>query len=138
MIRLDETDVAARLSALDLPALMRSVLIAVARGEAENPPRAAFTTPSGIWFGAMPAWCTGEGGALGAKLVVAIPGNAARSLPTHRAVTVAESAATWDGVVSLGGVLADVATPRDGRVTVFESLGLGVEDVAAAAAMVGH
>jgi alanine dehydrogenase len=309
MIRLDEADVTARLAALDLPALMRSVLIAVARGEAGNPPRAAFTTPSGTWFGAMPAWSAGEGGALGAKLVVAIPGNAARGLPTHRAVVVlldpatgepsawieaealtrartaavsvvatralarrprgvhailgagaqgqahldafaraglaerlvvwsrdrarsedlahnarsrgievwiasdaddavrgadvittctaaaaplfearsiaadahvnavgacvahkrelpaaligasslvvddiaaahqeagdvilavAERAASWDGVISLGEVLADLTTPRAGRMTVFESLGLGVEDVAAAAAIVAY
>jgi ornithine cyclodeaminase len=88
MIRLDEAEVAARLAALDLPVLMRSVLAAFACGDAGNPPRAAFTTPAGTWFGAMPAWTGGQRGALGAKLVVAIPGNAARGLPTHRAVVV--------------------------------------------------
>jgi len=96
MIRLDEEEVAARLAALDLPALMRSVLAALARGEAGNPPRAAFTTPGGTWFGAMPAWTGGERGALGAKLVVAIPGNARRGLPTHRAVVVLLDPATGE------------------------------------------
>jgi ornithine cyclodeaminase len=41
-----------------------------------------------VWFGVMPAWVGGERRALGAKLVIAVPENAARGLPTHRAVVV--------------------------------------------------
>jgi ornithine cyclodeaminase len=88
MIQLDEDEVERRLGAVDLVALMRSVLCATAGGEAGGPLRAAFTTPDGAWFGAMPAWVGGPQTALGAKLVVAIPANAARGLPTHRAVVV--------------------------------------------------
>ena len=77
-----------RLAAIDLPALMRETLRAAASGEGGGPVRAAFTTPHGVWFGAMPAWTGGARPALGAKLVVAVPGNAACGLPTHRAVVV--------------------------------------------------
>ena len=88
MIRLDEAEVERRLAALDLPALMRDTLREAAVGEGGGPVRASFTTPDGRWFGAMPAWARGTRPALGAKLVVAIPANAARGLPTHRAVVV--------------------------------------------------
>jgi ornithine cyclodeaminase len=77
-----------RLATLDLPALMRDTLRAAASGHGGGPVRAAFTTPSATWFGAMPAWVGGARPALGAKLVVAVPANAARGLPTHRAVVV--------------------------------------------------
>jgi ornithine cyclodeaminase len=50
-------------------------------------------------------------------------------------LAVAEGAASWDGVVSLGAILAGRATARAGSASVFVSLGLGVEDVAAAAAI---
>jgi ornithine cyclodeaminase/alanine dehydrogenase-like protein (mu-crystallin family) len=88
MIRLDESEVERRLAAIDLPALMRETLRSAASGDGGGPARAAFTTPHGVWFGAMPAWTGGARPALGAKLVVAVPGNAARGLPTHRAVVV--------------------------------------------------
>jgi ornithine cyclodeaminase len=88
MIRLDEADVERRLATLDLPELMRETLRAAASGEGGGPVRAAFTTPRAVWFGAMPAWVGGASPALGAKLVVAIPENAARGLPTHRAAVV--------------------------------------------------
>jgi ornithine cyclodeaminase/alanine dehydrogenase-like protein (mu-crystallin family) len=48
--------------------------------------------------------------------------------------SVAEGAASWDGIVSLGDVLLERLVPRRGRESVFVSLGLGVEDIAAAAA----
>jgi ornithine cyclodeaminase/alanine dehydrogenase-like protein (mu-crystallin family) len=51
-------------------------------------------------------------------------------------LAVAEGAASWDGVVSLGAVLTGQKAPRPGRVSVFVSLGLGIEDVATAAAVV--
>ena len=38
---------------------------------------------------------------------------------------------------ALGDVLLERVTPRGGRVSTFVSLGLGVEDVATAAALVG-
>ena len=88
MIRLDETEVERRLATIDLPVLMRETLRAAASGEGGGPVRAAFTTPDAVWFGAMPAWVGGAAPALGAKLVVAVPANAARGLPTHRAAVV--------------------------------------------------
>jgi len=94
MIRIGEAEVERRLGALDLVAIMRSALCAAACGDAGGPTRAAFTTPDGTWFGAMPAWVGGPQPALGAKLVVAIPANAARGLPTHRAVIVLLDPAT--------------------------------------------
>jgi alanine dehydrogenase len=51
-------------------------------------------------------------------------------------LAVADGAATWDGAVTLGEVLAETAEPRAGRVSVFVSLGIGIEDVAAAAAVI--
>ncbi|HYW53004.1 MAG TPA: NAD(P)-binding domain-containing protein [Dongiaceae bacterium] len=88
MIVLDEAEVERRLGALDLVALMESALRAVACGDGGGPVRAALTTRDGVWFGAMPAWSAAPHAALGAKLVVAVPANAARGLPTHRAVVV--------------------------------------------------
>jgi ornithine cyclodeaminase len=88
MIRLDEAEVQRRLPSIDKVALMRETFGAAATGDAGGAVRAAFTTPQSTWFGAMPAWTGGAQPALGAKLVVAIPGNAARGLPTHRAVVV--------------------------------------------------
>ena len=61
---------------------------------------------------------------------------AARAEAGDVVLAVAEGAASWGGVVSLGDVLAGRASPRAARVSLFESLGLGVEDVAAAAALV--
>jgi ornithine cyclodeaminase len=60
---------------------------------------------------------------------------AARAEAGDILLAVAEGAASWDGVVTLGETLLERATPRDGRVSVFVSLGLGVEDVATAAAV---
>jgi alanine dehydrogenase len=88
VIRLDEAEVARRLGALDLVGLMRETLLAAAQGEGAGPVRAALTTPPGVWFAAMPAWSGGAQPALGAKLVVAVPANASRGLPTHRAVVI--------------------------------------------------
>jgi ornithine cyclodeaminase/alanine dehydrogenase-like protein (mu-crystallin family) len=88
VIALDEAEVEHRLAGIDLPALMQATLRAGALGEAGGPVRAALTTRENVWFAAMPAWVGGGRPALGAKLVVAIPGNAARGLPTHRAVVV--------------------------------------------------
>ena len=88
MIVLDEAEVERRLGAIDLVALMETTLRAAANGDGGGPVRAAFTTRDGVWFGAMPAWVAAPHAALGAKLVVAVPANAARGLPTHRAVVV--------------------------------------------------
>ncbi|MDB5027756.1 MAG: Ornithine cyclodeaminase [Candidatus Eremiobacteraeota bacterium] len=88
MIRVDEAEAARRLGGLDLVALMRMVLRGAADGLGGGPVRAAFTTPRGLWFAAMPAWTDSPRAALGAKLVIAAPGNAERGLPTHRAVVV--------------------------------------------------
>ncbi len=88
MIRIDEAEVERRLPSLDLVAIIRRALGAAANGAAGGSVRSAFTTPQSTWFGAMPAWIGGAEPALGAKLVVAIPSNAARGLPTHRAVIV--------------------------------------------------
>ncbi|MDB5070640.1 MAG: Ornithine cyclodeaminase [Candidatus Eremiobacteraeota bacterium] len=99
MMHLDEAAVERTLADIDLVALMRATLRAAASGNGGGPTRASFTTPQGVWFGAMPAWVSGDldktadlgdadRNALGAKLVVAAPENAARGLPTHRAVVV--------------------------------------------------
>jgi ornithine cyclodeaminase len=64
---------------------MAATLRAAASGHGGGPVRAALTTAEGVWLAAMPAW---NATSLGAKLVVAIPGNAQRGLPTHRAVVV--------------------------------------------------
>jgi ornithine cyclodeaminase len=103
VIVLDEAEVERRLRAVDLVALMRETLCAAVCGDGESPVRAALTTPDGVWFAAMPAW-TGamrrEAGsarrAIGAKLVVAVPWNAERGLPTHRAVVVLIDSQTGD------------------------------------------
>ena len=88
MIVLDEAEVERRLAALDLVALMHDTLRAAASGDGGGPVRAALTTRDDVWFAAMPAWSAAPHAALGAKLVVAVPANAARGLPTHRAVVV--------------------------------------------------
>jgi ornithine cyclodeaminase/alanine dehydrogenase-like protein (mu-crystallin family) len=85
MIRLDEAEVEARLDGLDLVALVRDTLRAAAQGDGGGPTRAVVPIDGRMWFAAMPAFTRN---ALGAKLVVAIPENAARGLPTHRAVVV--------------------------------------------------
>jgi alanine dehydrogenase len=88
MIVLGEAEVERRLGALDLVALMHDTLRAAASGDGGGPVRAALTTRDNVWFAAMPAWSAAPHAALGAKLVVAVPANAARGLPTHRAVVV--------------------------------------------------
>lgn len=88
MLTLDEAEVERRLAAIDLVGLMRETLIAHAQGDARAPTRAALALPGPAWFAAMPAWVRLPREALGAKLVVAMPGNAERGLPTHRAVVV--------------------------------------------------
>jgi ornithine cyclodeaminase/alanine dehydrogenase-like protein (mu-crystallin family) len=88
VIRLDEAEVERRLARVDVAGVVRHALIDAALGRAGGPVRAAFTTTEGAWFGAMPAWRSGASAALGAKLVVAVPSNAERGLPTHRAVVV--------------------------------------------------
>lgn len=94
MLHLNEAEVERTLAGIDLVALMRTTLRATANGNGGGPTRAAFTTPQGVWFGAMPAWTRGDSAetadapALGAKLVVAVPENAVRGLPTHRAFVV--------------------------------------------------
>ena len=134
MITLDEAQVEARLGKLDLVGLMRDTLRAAALGEGGGPTRASLAMANG-WFGAMPAWTPGG---LGAKLVVVIPGNAARGLPTHRAVVVlfepeTGAAAAWieaeaitrdrTAAVSVVATQALAARPR-GRHAI---LGAGVQ-----------
>ncbi len=88
MLRLDEAEVEALLPRLDLVALLAQTLAAAARGEGGGPVRTVLGTREELWFGAMPAWTDVPRPALGAKLVVFAPRNAARALPTHRAVVI--------------------------------------------------
>ena len=88
MIVVDEAEAERRLATVDMVALMEATLRAAAGGDGGGPVRAALTTRDGVWFGAMPAWVAVPHAALGAKLVVAVAANAARGLPTHRAVVV--------------------------------------------------
>lgn len=76
------------------------------------------------------------GALVGAGALVVDDLAAARAEAGDVILAVADGSATWDGVVTLGDVLAQRCRPRAGRVSVFVSLGLGVEDVAAAAAIV--
>jgi alanine dehydrogenase len=134
VIQLDEAQVEARLGKLDLVGLMRDTLRAAAEGKGGGPTRASLATANG-WFGAMPAYTPGG---LGAKLVVVIPDNAARGLPTHRAVVVlfepeTGAAAAWieaeaitrdrTAAVSVVATQALAARPR-GRHAI---LGAGVQ-----------
>ncbi len=73
---------------------------------------------------------------VGAAALVVDDVAAARAEAGDVILAVAEGTASWDGVVSLGKVLAGAAEPRSGRVSAFVSLGLGIEDVATAAALV--
>ncbi len=61
--------------------------------------------------------------------------DAARRESGDMMLAVRDGATSWDGVVTLGEVLAKQKRPRAGRVSVFVSLGVGVEDVAAASAV---
>jgi ornithine cyclodeaminase/alanine dehydrogenase-like protein (mu-crystallin family) len=82
----DETTVGRLLTPAAARRLMRATLRASALGDAHGPMRAVLAAAGG-WLGAMPATVTlDELRGLGAKLVTAFPGNAARSLPTHQAL----------------------------------------------------
>jgi ornithine cyclodeaminase/alanine dehydrogenase-like protein (mu-crystallin family) len=76
------------------------------------------------------------GGLVGAAALVVDDLAAAYAEAGDVILAVAEGAASWDGVVSLGEILLGRLVPRRGRASVFVSLGLGVEDVAAAAAAI--
>ncbi len=83
---IDEATVAQVLTPRALRGLMRDTLAAAARGAAHGPLRTVLAL-EGAWFGTMPAFVRLDGlSGLGAKLVSVFPGNAARGLPTHRAV----------------------------------------------------
>ncbi len=76
-------------------------------------------------------------GALVAEAAVVVDDvDAARREAGDLILAVRDGVGTWDGIVTLGGVLAEQVRPRAGRVSVFESLGAGIEDVAAAVAIV--
>ncbi len=76
------------------------------------------------------------GALVGAAALVVDDLAAARAEAGDVILAVADGMASWDGVVSLGELLADRAVARAGRVSVFVSLGLGIADVAVAAAVI--
>ncbi len=122
MIRLEEGEVEQRLARVDVVGAVRAALIAVANADAGGPVRASCTTAGGVWFAAMPAWCGGEHGALGAKLVLAVPDNASRGLPTHRAVVVLFDTATGEPVAWLDAEALTRARTAAASVVATETL----------------
>src|SRR5438552_17974264 len=82
---LTEADVRSVLSMPDLVDAMESALRRFSGGEVQQPVRTVIPLASErAFFGIMPAYAP-DSGALGAKLVTVVPGNAGRGLPTHLA-----------------------------------------------------
>jgi len=85
MIFLTENEVASLLPMGDVLTALEAAFYAQAEGKISMPLRTLATSGSGI-LGAMPAAISGEGAALGAKLVTFFPGNAATGVHTHQAL----------------------------------------------------
>ncbi len=81
---LSEQDVRAVLSPLELIGAMESALADFSAGRAVQPVRTAIEIADRSFFAVMPALYR-AGGALGAKLVTVVPGNAGRGIHTHQA-----------------------------------------------------
>jgi alanine dehydrogenase len=107
---------------------------------AATPLFAAASVADGAHVNAVGACVAGKrelpGALIGAAAVVADDVAAAHAEAGDIILAVRDGVAAWDGVVALGDVLAERCTAGRGRVTVFESLGLGIEDIATAAAVV--
>ena len=82
---LSEADVRAVLSPVELIPAMETALAEFSAGRVEQPVRSVIELRSCTFFGLMPAYDRARA-VLGVKLVSVIPENAARLLPTHRAV----------------------------------------------------
>ncbi len=90
--------------------LMREALIALETGDATMPARSIDVLPGGTKFGFMPAYL-GRAGRFGAKVVAAVPGNAAAGYPSHTGYVVMFDAAHGE-VVGLAdcSVITEVRT----------------------------
>jgi len=87
MIFLSESEVASLLPIGDVLTALEAAFHAQAEGKISMPLRTIATSGGGL-LGAMPAAISGEGAALGAKLVTFFPGNAATGVHTHQALIV--------------------------------------------------
>ncbi len=99
---LDEAQVRRLLQLEALREAMERTLAAYSSGAVEQPLRPVVEAPGGAVFATMPAFIR-DPRAMGAKLVTVFPANAARGMPTHRAVIVLLDAENGAPLVSMDG-----------------------------------
>jgi ornithine cyclodeaminase len=129
---LSHRDVLAALRPQPCAEAMAAVLAGHARGETFMPLRSVMMPPDAPGFmGLMPGWSCGDGtAAFSLKAVCIMPGNPARGLDAHQGLVTGVEHVRAE----LGEVLAGTAAGRRdaGELTMFRSLGLAIEDLAAA------
>ena len=100
-IWLNEADVRAVLSMVDLIDVMESAVIAFSAGRVHQPVRTVLETPGGF-YGTMPAYIV-EPAAMGAKLVTVYHDNAHKGLPSHLATIILLDPATGALLATMDG-----------------------------------
>ena len=132
LLVLSHHDVLAALDPETCAEAMAAVLASHARGETYLPLRSVMMPPAAAGFmGLMPCWRgehDGKPAAFALKSICLMPGNPARGLDAHQGPGEQHIRA------ELGEVLAGTAPGRTdpGELTLFRSLGLAIEDLAAA------